>query len=190
MERSRYEEVRGCIHNGDLLFCSGNYVISQLIRRISDYSFSHAAFVMWIHERLMVLESVEDVGVRMVPLSSYIADYDNSGKPYNGDVYIGRHRVMNRQLEQEDSTKDAKDRLMHRALDLMGKRYDTEDLSKIALRLTTGLGKRDEDDAYICSEYVAECFAQNNIAFGSSGGFVLPKHIGEDPDVELLYKLI
>ncbi|OMF01628.1 hypothetical protein BK124_02925 [Paenibacillus amylolyticus] len=58
---------------GDILLCSGgNYPLSKLIQSISDSHYSHVAFVMWIHDRLMVLGSVENAGVRTVPLSSYL----------------------------------------------------------------------------------------------------------------------
>ncbi|WP_436239843.1 YiiX/YebB-like N1pC/P60 family cysteine hydrolase [Paenibacillus sp. LjRoot153] len=186
---SKYKEVRGSIHNGDILLCSGNYPMSNLIRKISNSLYSHVGFVMWIHDRLMVLESVENIGVRTVPLSSYLNDYSHSEKAYDGDIYIGRHQNLYELLTNDATIKDVTAKLMGIALDLMGKRYDIEDLSKIALRLTLGIGHRDPDDAYICSEYIEACFASIGIRFGDIGGFVLPKNIGEDPNVDICFRL-
>lgn len=186
MERSDYDSVRSKIVDGDLLLCSGNYSLSRLIRKVSGSPYSHVAFVIWIKDRLMVMESIENIGVRTVPLSSYVKDYLNSKQPYDGEVYICRHRAAYKRSSEESMSSA----LIQHALDLMGKRYDTEDLAKIALRLTTGVGQRDADDAYICSEFVADCFARIDIYFKERGGFVLPSDIGEDSHVETCFKLV
>lgn len=43
-------------------------------------------------DRVMVFESVERLGVRTVPLSKYLSDYDNEGNPYPGGFVLARHR--------------------------------------------------------------------------------------------------
>lgn len=189
MESVRYQDIRKQIVNGDLLFCSGNGPMSELIKKITNSVYSHVAIVMWMHDRLMVLESVETIGVRMVPLSSYIINYSNTGKPYDGDVFIGRHQTLTQLLSNQDTAKSSLSSMMQRALDLMGKKYGTKDLAKIALRLTVGFGRRDHDDEYICSEYVADCLGMVGISFTNVGGFVVPKHISEDPSVNIWCKI-
>ncbi|AJE53924.1 hypothetical protein DI243_12315 [Paenibacillus polymyxa] len=183
VESNKYQNIRDQIKNGDFLICSGNGPMSELIKKVTNSPYSHVAFIMWFHDRLMVLESVETIGVRMVPLSSYVQNYNNTNKPYDGDVFIGRHNTLSHLLLSQNTEKTTTLRIMQRALDLLGKKYGTKDLAKIALRLTVGLGRREDDDEYICSEYVAECLSPGGISFTNIGGFIVPKHIAEDPMV-------
>lgn len=190
MESSQYLNIRDQIKNGDFLFCSGNGPMSELIKKATNSPYSHVALLMWFHDRLMVLESVETIGVHMVPLSSYVQNYNNTNKPYNGDVFIGRHNILSDLLVSPNTEKTTTLRIMQRALDLLGKKYGTKDLAKIALRLTTGIGRREDDDEYICSEYVAECLRPVGISFTNIGGFTVPKQIAEDPMVDIWSRII
>lgn len=190
MKRASYKEIREQIQDGDILLCSGNYPLSQLIKKVTNSQYSHVAFVLWFNDRLMVLESVESVGVRMVPLSFYTENYGNKGRPYDGDIYISRHNVMSELLSSPETSKTEMTHLIGKALDLMGKQYGTQELARIALRLTTGIGRQSEDDSYICSEYVADCFAENGITFSNIDGFVMPKQIAEDSNVAVKFQII
>src|SRR4051794_39918589 len=80
-----YADVRARLRSGDLLFCSGNYLLSRAIRKSTRSPWSHVAVVLAIREidRVLLLESVEDVGVRLAPVSSYLDDYAG-GQPYEG----------------------------------------------------------------------------------------------------------
>ncbi len=140
--------------------------------------------VVRMYGRVMVLESVESIGVRMVPLSSYIYDHRNSGKPYDGRMYIARHDTLSQVAKSQFEF------MISFALDHLGKKYDSDDLGRILLRITTGLGHPDEDDAYTCSEYLARCYKQVGVGFQSDSGFYYPKHIGDDPHVRLLHELV
>ena len=86
-----YEQLRHTIRNGDLLFCGGNFAFSKIIRYLSGQSkVSHVGIVYWWNERLMLLESVETDGVRIVPVSQYVENYENRGAAYNGRIYLAR----------------------------------------------------------------------------------------------------
>lgn len=52
-----------------------------MIQRATRSVWSHVAFVMRVDsiDRVMVLESREPIGVRTVPLRTYLADYDDEG---------------------------------------------------------------------------------------------------------------
>jgi hypothetical protein len=128
----------------------------------------------------MVLESVESIGVRCVPLSAYFNNYNGSRMPYSGELMIARHRNM-RECHIE--------KLSQHAVDLLGHQYDSAEIARITSRLATAFIKKGEcalpetDDAYICSEYVYECFKSIGIIINHSCGFVAPKDFAEDENV-------
>ena len=160
VERKAYLQIRDSIQTGDIFFASGNYPISRIIEHFSDSMFSHVGFVFTWNERVLLLESVEDDGVRMVPLSHYLSDYENSGEPYNGRLFLGRYN-------------------------------DKDEISKIIARITIGLGKHGDNDAYICSEFVDICFREIGIVFPrDSRGFIFPEHIAADTNVQPLYEIV
>ncbi|MDF2868305.1 MAG: hypothetical protein K0S11_1775 [Gammaproteobacteria bacterium] len=77
-----YDSLRNQILSGDILLCSGSALFSNLIQQATQSVWSHVAFILRLDaiDRIMVLESVESIGVRTVPLSSYVYDY-NGGIP-------------------------------------------------------------------------------------------------------------
>src|ERR1700730_11547767 len=89
---SDYRLVRPSLASGDLLFASGNYTISQLIQQITGSIWSHCGIIFVVDSinRVLLLESVEDMGVRLVPLSKYFSDYDGNGSAYDGRVVLAR----------------------------------------------------------------------------------------------------
>ena len=50
---------------------------------MTDSPWSHVGVVFWLKsiQRVLLLESVESIGVRFAPLSKYLSDY-KKGKPY------------------------------------------------------------------------------------------------------------
>lgn len=170
----RYKELRHEIRSGDLLLCSGNSVFSTLIKKATGSVWSHVGFILRIDsiDRIMVLESVESIGVRTIPLSSYVRDYNASGKGYEGRLMLARHQDV-RQANIE--------KLSRSAVDLLGYPYGTEEIVKIAGRIGLhALGFVDETQAekrkeFICSEYAHDCFNSIgvNIPFNPMG-FIAP----------------
>ncbi|WP_335870085.1 YiiX/YebB-like N1pC/P60 family cysteine hydrolase [Bacillus sp. 2205SS5-2] len=88
------EELRPQLRTGDLLFCSGNYLVSELIKQISGSMFSHVAIVVIWEEQCLLMESVEDDGVRIVPIEHYLTNYENTKERYNGNLFLARHQEM------------------------------------------------------------------------------------------------
>lgn len=155
-----YESFRPNIESGDLLLCSGSKAFSRIIQAGTKSVWSHVGFVMRLDaiDRVMVLESVESVGVRTVPLRKYLTDYDNSmGNPYPGGMVIARHKDF---AAKADTMKLNK--LGQFAVDLFGYPYDTEEIARIAARIAasyipfTNKDKKalKRNREYICSEYV------------------------------------
>ena len=126
-----YGDCRGEIRPGDLLLCSGTGAFSRLIQGATKSQWSHVGFLMPIPsiDRVMVLESVESVGVRTVPLSRYLTNYSNSGRGYGGGIVIARHGDF-----PTDNPVPAN--FARKAVDLFGYPYDNDAIARIALRIT------------------------------------------------------
>lgn len=184
LQKYSYQNARDKIQTGDILFCSGEYSMSKLIRHFSNSRFSHVGFVFKWNRRVMLVESVEDDGVRAVPLSHYLYDYENSGRQYEGLLYIGRHK----NIPSDETTINE---MIGRAADLLNRAYDRDEIAKIALRVATGFGRSTPDDEYICSEFVEECFKTIGIVFQKdSAGFIFPEHIAADPNVDARFEVM
>ena len=182
IEQSKYEDSRYLIKSGDILLCSGNSTFSNLIKKFTNSEWSHVAFVMRIPsiDRLMVLESVESIGVRAVALSSYLKDYNGSGQRYPGKLLISRHKKM------EDCFIE---NLSKKAIDLLGYPYDKQEIMRISSRIVASkimnlsceIPARNKE--YICSEYVDECYRSIGIHITPSCGFIAPRDFANDPQI-------
>ena len=179
---SRYEDIRAELRTGDLLFCCGNYAISRIIEHFSDSMFSHVGLLFCWNSRVLVFESVEDDGVRLVPLSHYVRDYENSGAAYDGRLFVGRH--------EEPLEPGRLDAMLGRAADELNRKYDKEEMLEILARITIGLGRHEDDDTYICSEFVERCFREVGIRFDRDAqDYIFPEHIAADPNVQALWEI-
>ena len=183
LDRKRYNDIRQDICTGDIFLAAGNYAISRMIAHFSDSIFSHVGFVFTWNSRVLVLESVEDDGVRAVPLSQYVFNYENSGEPYKGRLFLARH---NTPLDTEKVNS-----MLGKAADTLNKKYDKDEIARILARVTIGLGKHSDNDAYICSEFVDVCFKEIGITFSrDSKGFIFPEHIAADVNVSPKFEII
>ncbi len=180
-----YQTVRDDIQTGDLLLCSGSYPVSRIIQKVSKSRFSHVALLFQWVDRIMMLESVESYGVRMVPLSHYFNDYRNSGLPYNGELYLVRHSLV------KDLDQIKRNAMLRRGADLTGKLYDIEEILKILASVVIDELESIPNDKYICSEFIRECYQKAGLSFPDDGrGFIFPEHIASDPAIQPLYELI
>lgn len=178
-----YNQARPDIRTGDILLAAGNYPISKMIAHFSDSMFSHVGFVFTWNSRVLLLESVEDDGVRSVPLSQYVSDYENSGEPYNGRLFLARY---NTSLDTGKTNT-----MLGKAAGNLNRKYDKDEIAKILARITIGYGKHSDNDAYICSEFVDVCFKEIGVIFPrSSEGFIFPEHIAADANVDPLWELV
>ncbi len=186
-----YADARSQIRSGDILMCSGNSFISTLIKGVTDSIWSHVGFIRHDKEidRLLVYESVETIGVRMVPLSFYIHNYNGEGKPYDGKLLIARH---------DDFKKAHIKNLAKSAVDLLGHQYDKREIAKITMRIAlskfSGNGEckyPESDNEYICSEYAYKCYQGLGIYINHDcRGFIAPADFAKTEEVNAVFWLI
>jgi hypothetical protein len=178
-----YQDIRTKLTSGDLLFASGDYLVSKAIQKVSGSPWSHVGIVFKLDNigRMLLLESVEDMGVRFAPLSKYINDYED-GKPYKGRVILGRCKGVNTDIVAE---------LAKFGIDELTRPYDKDEIAKIMARVVLGIGKKERDREYICSELVYECFSKAGIEFGyDTRGFISPENVWLDDKVSLVGRVL
>lgn len=182
----KYQDLRHEIRSGDILLCSGSSTFSTLIQKATDSVWSHVAFILRLDaiDRIMVLESVESYGVRTVPLSSYVRNYNASGSAYPGRLMLARHAG----IREEHIVK-----LSRSAVDLLGYPYGTTEIIHIATRISLhALGVHSHPDnklahAFICSEYAQTCFHSIGINIDYNHmGFIAPADFATHPAIKPL----
>ncbi|OKL36839.1 YiiX/YebB-like N1pC/P60 family cysteine hydrolase [Domibacillus mangrovi] len=183
-----YEEAMGKIQTGDLLFCSGSYLVSELIKKASNSFMSHVAFLFEWYDRVLVFESVESMGVRIVPLLHYMTNYKNTGKKYNGGLFIARHEKLIDSYFDQTLLKN----MIRTGIDSLNRNYDQTEIIRILTRIKLGVGKHKEDNyEYICSEFVDYCFQQIGVRFPRTmEGFIYPEHIAADSNVYPMFEIV
>lgn len=187
-----YTRVRSELQNGDVLICSGTGVFSSMIQQATGSVWSHVAFILRLDEidRVMLLESVESIGVRTIRLSRYLTNYHNDGEAYPGGLAV----IRNRQFAQTVAA-DKLEKLARYAVDQFGYPYDKDEIARIAARILASRIPFEEhqwqriapNHEFICSEYVARCYAQAglNIQWNRLG-FIAPSDFAADPDFDLM----
>lgn len=186
-----YNKFRDSIEPGDILLCSGSAWFSKMIQKSTKSVWSHVGFVMRLKEidRVMVLESVEPLGVRTVPLSKYLNDYDSKKHAYPGGLILARHK---------DFAKKATEAKMKKfgqfSVDLFGYPYDKDEIAKIATRILSShlpfsskeKKELERDREYICSEYAYECYRHVGIKIEHDRrGFIAPADFAKAKEVTL-----
>ncbi len=178
-----YAEIRGKLMSGDILFISGDYLISKMIQKMTGSPWSHVGIVFRLDsiDRVLLLKSVEDMGVRFAPLSKYLKDYED-GKPYKGRAVLARCK---------DVTVDTVKGLSTFGIDELTQSYDKDEIAKIMARITLGIGKKERDREYICSELVYECFANAGKEFAfNPKGFINPEDVWVDEKLSLVARVL
>lgn len=178
-----YPAIRASLKSGDLLFTSGNYLVSQAIQHVTDSPWSHVGIIFVIPsiDRVLLLESVEDMGVRFAPLSKYLSAYENN-RPYSGSIVTAT---------VEGVTEQSVAPLARKGVDELTRPYDKDEIARILARVVLGAGKMVQDQEYICSELVYECFADLGIVLNvNPKGFVSPEDIWQDPRVTLAQRIL
>ena len=188
-----YAAIRREVRDGDLLLCSANDRFSRLIRWATRSPWSHVAMAFRMEEidRVMVLECVAKIGVRAVPLSSFIARTSGGIEPYPGQIILARHKGMSAKSRSRPMR-----RIADFAFDRLGDRFSTAEGLKIALRIALGrferrmprmLGPKDE---FICSEDVARCLKAVGLEIPWDHlGFIAPSDFAADPKIDAVAQI-
>lgn len=182
---SNYEQIRNTIKTGDLLFASGTSLMSSMIKGATKSVWSHVAFIIYLEEvdRYMVMESVETIGVRTIPLSNYVRNYNGSGKGYPGKLMLAHYQ----NFPSENISN-----LSKQAVDLLGYPYNTNQILEIAARIgmdSFGFNSASPEiisqHAFICSEYVYICYQSVGISVDyNQQGYIAPADFARSPKVK------
>jgi hypothetical protein len=176
------------VRDGDLLLCSGEHAFSKLIRWATKSPWSHVAMAMRADAigRVMVLESVEKIGVRTVPFHTFVFGEEGM-RPYPGKIVLARDAKI-----AAASPADIR-KIAEFAVDQLGDPFDPIEVLKIAARITLGSFNQKMPEVmkargeYICSEYVAKCYEQIGVRAPWDGrGFIAPCDFAADPDVSAI----
>jgi hypothetical protein len=187
-----YADVRDQIQHGDILLASGQYEFSKLIQIATASPWSHVAFILRLDiiDKVMVLESIEGTGVRTIPLSKYVTDFEGTGCGYKGRIAIARHKQF-----ASLATPEKLRAMASFATDRMGYHYSDESIANITKRIVaSAMGlpvpapvPHQED---ICSEYWDRVMQYFGIKVKwDKRGFIAPDDIAVDDGVELLWEL-
>ena len=172
--------LRPRIRSGDILLCAGHGVFSHLIQQATGSIWSHVGLVWhWPGlDQLVVFESIESVGVRMVPLEKYLRNYNNDGQPYPGSMVVLGHTRHPKGLPLE-----LEEPIVRYALEQLGYAYNKQEVLRLAARIAAARLTGAELQAkglvpqreFICSEYVSLCLAQAELGMPlNQFGFVAP----------------
>jgi len=180
------------MRTGDILLFSSPGLSSGMIEHFTDSLWSHASILLVLKDcnRVFIMESIDKIGVRMMPLSTRINGLAGEIPPYNGKLLQARHKDF--PTDQVDPV----EQLTRVALERLGCPYSPAELVKIAERIAAGLigrtlpGQLNENGRYICSEYVAMCFQSIGISIlPDKEGFMAPGDIARDPKVDAVSAL-
>jgi len=190
-----YPSLRKLVKDGDLFLCQGSDPFSKLIRWSTKSPWSHIAIAFRIDslDQVIVVESVQNIGVRAVALSEFCSR-DSTGKsPYPGKILLARHSAYGSQANDPKVLKMAKF-----AFDHLGDKFAPAEITKIGLRIFMArlMGARHTpkmllpDNEFICSEFVAKAFDAAKVTIPWDGlGFIAPSDFAEDPEVEAIAQL-
>ena len=198
---NKFEDIKDNLQSGDMILCSGNYPISNIIREVTNSEYSHVGILRpstaWTHKtEWYVYESVESVGVRSTWFyGQYLLSYGKTRYPYDGRIDIVRNKKLSEISDCPYCTQKTKPvfekRLFDKAEELIGHKYNNKEITDIVKRiiLNRHSGHPVDHGKYICSEYVYFCFKAAGIdLYYDDRGFISPKNILEDENVELIYK--
>jgi hypothetical protein len=188
-----YGDVRPTVRTGDIFLCSGDDSFSRAIRAATKSPWSHVALALRLDDidRVMVLESVAKLGVRTVPVSSFISQTSSGRKPFPGRILLARHSAFATSVQRPDIV-----RMADFAVDRFGAPFATKEIIKIGLRVAMGFfavkmpAMLVSDDEFICSEYAERCYEQVGVRIPWDGlGFIAPSDFAAAPEVEALAQI-
>lgn len=177
-----YAEIRPQLQSGDLLFAAGRYTMSKAIQAATKSPWSHVGIIFYIDsfDRKLLLESVEDAGIRMAPLARYLHDYRH-GQPYDGAVVIARFQAINPEMVI---------RLGQYGTDMLTEPYTVEDVGRMMGRIALGVSRDANARDFLSSELVHFCFERAGYRFDHDPTrFIAPADLWVDRNVTLLARI-
>lgn len=179
-----YDKIRDFLKTGDIVFCSGGYLFSKIIQRLTKSTWSHVAVIYKDEElgRVLLLEAEPFVGIRLIPLSNYLKNYKGKKRPYKGKIIITK---LNIAVEKEHLNKG-----ISFGLDELTRPYDNWEIIRIMLRILFKVGKRERNRNYICSELVRDIYAKAGVIMKMKDTYISPDNIWQDQRVDMKYRVL
>ncbi len=179
-----YKSIREELKTGQLIFCSGRYLFSGVIQKLTKSAWSHVAIIYKdeLLNRVLVLEAEPYIGTRLIPLSKYLNDYKGKKKSYKGRIFIADFVAP---LEPKQLNK-----AISFGLDELTRPYDNWEIFRIMLRILFKVGKREKNRNYICSELVRECYVKAGLSFPLYDSYISPDNIWRDKRIEKLWRIL
>jgi hypothetical protein len=183
-------QIERRIRDGDVLLCSATDLGSRLISWSTRSQWTHIALAYrWPSlGRIMAFESVHTIGVHAVPLAKFVKRTSSGVTPYPGHIILARHEDFASRKRGDGG--EAMRRLGDFAVDRFGDPFASGEILKILVRILLGRTKVKTPkplapkDEFICSEYVARCFATVGIEIGWDGaGFIAPADFARDAKI-------
>lgn len=130
-----YDAVREKLHDGDLLLFQARGIVASVIRWATRSKYSHAGLAVWFDDRLLVLESRELRGCRLIALSDALraARSITVYRPHDAGPFVGFQAVragmerLGQPYGWKQILRDALGRLPLLALLLRRKQYSEDD---------------------------------------------------------------
>ena len=193
MDTTAYSQARSQLRTGDVVLFHST-ALGSLATELGTHSlWSHAAMVWRLPDvdRVLLLESMDTVGVRVMPMSTRIDGCAAAPTPYHGGLLVLRHPDLPEQIDPK------KLRAMTQfALDRVGFPYSFSELHQIALRIALGIvgkilkGRLEPKNQFICSEYVAKCLEVIGVEIAPNiEGFIAPADLANDVKVTAVFSL-
>lgn len=179
-----YNVIRDELNTGDLFFSSGSYAFSGVIQRLTNSTWSHVAIVYKDTElnRVLILEAEPYVGIRLIPLSKYLKNYNGTKRPYRGQIMIAKLK--------EQAPKEFLNKGISFGLDELTRPYDNYEIVRIMFRILFRISKRERNRSYICSELVRSVLAKAGVLIKYNDTYISPDNIWTDKRVEMRYRIL
>ncbi len=167
------EEIRPILKTGDLVFFSGYHWLSNLIRWRTKSGFSHVGMVVKLDEidKVFLIESVLDHGVRIIPFSAVFKDYEGNQKGYDGRVILAANSFL---------TDEKRVILKEKSLDFLTRQYDKKEYVRVFWRMIVGKMRIYPDRKFTCSELIYESY--------KAAGIKLDYEYGDSISPGVLYR--
>ena len=179
-----YEKIRPFLKTGDIFFSSGSYLFSGVIQNLTKSVWSHVAVIYRDEEldRILLLEAEPYIGIRLIPLSKYLHDYNGKKRPYKGQIAIAK---LKEPLPRENLNKG-----IRFGLDELTRPYDNYEIARIMVRILLRISKRERNRSYICSELVRDMFAKAGMVIQYNDTYISPQEIYKDQRIEMKYRIL
>lgn len=178
-----YDKIRPFLKTGDL-FSSGSYLFSGAIQNLTKSVWSHVAVVYVDQElgRVMLLEAEPYIGIRLIPLSKYIKDYNGKRRPYKGQIVVAQLK--------EPIPKENLNRGISFGLDELTRPYDNYEIARIMVRILLRISRREKNRAYICSELVRDILAKSGVVIHYNDTYISPEEVYKDHRIQVKYRIL